>query len=200
MALSSKILQTDLYNIFESMNKIETDCDEYFAINCARAITTYVSSGNVSTNDTGTGSVGGLYVGVGTGNMTINMTMLSSLLFTTFKLKSTNDILALNIAMNIDSVCKVPNTVKTDTIGASTIGSSPPYTDKGKGLGNLIGTPTLISTKLSNCFLQMNTMEKDGNLFLSQEFASAIDIYFKSAVINTTLQFPMSGSGVGKIS
>ena len=43
-------------------------------------------------------------------------------------------------------------------------------------------------------------MEKDGNLFLSQDWASAIDIYFKSAVINTTLQFPMTGVGVGKIS
>lgn len=200
MALNSKTLQNDLFNIFEAMNTVESDGDDYLATNCAKAIATYVSNGNVITADTGTGSVGGAYVGVGNGTMSINTEMLRVLLLTSFKSKSPNPILALNISMNIDSACKVPNIIKTDTVGASTIAPSPPYPDKGKALGNFIGVPTLISTKLTSCFSQMDGMEKDGNLFLSQEWASAIDIYFKSAVINTTLQFPMSGVGVGKIS
>lgn len=200
MALNSKTLQMDFYNIFEAMNNIHSNGDEYLASNCAKAIATYVSNGTVITTDVGTGSVtGSTYTGVGQGTMTINSEMLKNLLLTTFKLKSVNPILAFNIAMNIDSVCKVPNIIKTDTVGSSVIPPSSPYVDKGKGLGNFTSVSTLISTRLTSCFSQMNNMKKNGNLYLSQEWANAIDTYFKSAVINVTLQSPMIGNGVGKI-
>lgn len=210
MALNSKILQTTFYTIFETLNGIYSNGDEYLALNVATAIGTYVSSGTVTTNDTGLGSIGGAYVGVGQGTMTINVAMLSGLLLTSFKLKSINPILASNIAMNIDSVCRLPNTVKTDSHGSSTIPSSTPYADGGKGNGTFTSTPTLISSRLSACFSQMDSMYEGGNLYLSQEWATAIDTYFRSATINVTLQppptmigvvgFGVVGTGVGKIS
>ena len=51
-----------------------------------------------------------------------------------------------------------------------------------------------------DCFDAMNKMYQNGNMYMAQEFAKAVDEYLKSGNINVNLQAPMSGSGSGKIS
>lgn len=200
MSLVSITLQNKIYNIFNRMNKIYSNGNEYMATEIAQEITSYIAQGEVNTVDVGTGSHGGAYGGVGKGSMSINTSLLKNYLSSTFLSKSNNYELARRMAKDIDTVCSMGNTIITSTKGVSVISSSDTYSDSGVGKGSFSSSSNIIYMKLKNCFDYMNKMTKNGNLYFAQEFAQAIDEYLKSGTINVTLQAPLGGGGIGTIS
>lgn len=195
-------LQNDLFTIFDTMNQIQKNGDEYMATECSRAISEFVSSGIVSTTDIGIGTpISSVYNGNGSGTMSINSINLRNLLYNTYIAKYDMNTLAKSIADNISSVCSELSTVRTTTTGISTY-SYEPYSspDGGSGVGSFSGQKAIIQLKLQTCFATMNHMNKNGNVYLAQEFASAVDTYLRSGSISVTLQAPLTGSGSGTIS
>ena len=199
MALVYITLQNKLYDIFKAMNDIHSNGDEYMGANVADEISSYISQGTVNTVDSGVGSAGGSYTGKGTGTMKINTSLLKNKLTSTFLSKSNNVELARKISSDIDNVCSMQNTIKTNTSGTSVLPSSS-YPDSGVGNGTFSSQSNIIYSKLKDCFDAMNKMYQNGNMYMAQEFAKAVDEYLKSGNINVNLQAPMSGSGSGKIS
>ena len=201
MALIYITLQQEINNIFTSANSVYKNCDEYMATRCSQAIHDYVIKGQVATVDGGTGSKGGVYVGVGVGTMNINTQLLANLFKTTFLSKSSNYELARRIADNIQTVFTLPNTISTNSSGMSTLPppSSVVYPDFCTGKGTFSGVNTVIFTKLIACFNSMNKMTKNGNMYFAQEWAKSIDEYLKMGQISVTLQAPIVGTGTGKI-
>ncbi len=193
-------LKSDFYSIFDTMNSIYKNGEEYMATQCAKAIYDFIYSGNVTTVDAGTGSRGGVYSGSGSGKMKINRSMLSSLLLNTFLSTNNNSDLAILISSNINTVCSMINTVETSTSGTSVLSPQSQYYDTGKGKGVFIGSQLIIQTKLQSCFDVMNNMYTNGNLYFANEWANALNNYMSSGAITVTLQSPMIGGGTGRIS
>ena len=202
MALNKIKLQNDLFNIFDAMNSIYKNGDEYMAIECSKVIYEYILSGNVSTIDVGTGTPSSsVYNGKGDGTMNINSANLKNLLYNTFIAKYDINDLAKGIANNINVVCSESNIIQTTTKGTSTF-SYPPYSsaDGGIGKGTFTSQSSIIQLRLQSCFATMNHINNNGNIYFAQELASAIDDYLKSGTINVTLQSPLTGTGNGTIS
>lgn len=200
MALNKTKLQNDFYDIFDTMNHIYKNGEEYMATRCADVIDEYISNGLVSTVDSGTGSVSGTYVGNGTGTMKINASNLRNLLLNTILNTKNNDELAQKLASNIHIVCTSANTISTTTKGTTTPPTGTTQPDAGVGRGSFTSTSSIISSKLRACFLTMDKLAKGGNMYFAQEWANAIDDYMKSGMVNVILQPPMSGAGSGTIS
>jgi hypothetical protein len=201
MALSKITLQNNLYNVFDAMNYVYKNGEEYMATRCADVIASYLSSGVVTTTDGGTGSSGsGVYAGGGVGTMQINTTNLRNLFLTSLLTAKNNDELAQRLTNNIHSVCSASNTINTTTTGTTTFPSGTSTVDGGTAKGSFVGVSTIISSKLRICFSTMNKMTKGGNMYFAQEWADAIHTYLKGGVIKVILQSPMSGTGVGTIS
>lgn len=200
MALNKTKLQNDFYDIFDTMNHIYKNGEEYMATRCADVIDEYISNGLASTVDSGTGSVSGAYVGNGTGTMKINASNLRNLLLNTILNTKNNDELAQKLASNIHIVCTSANTISTTTKGTTTPPTGTTQPDAGVGRGSFTSTSSIISSKLRTCFLTMDKLSKGGNMYFAQEWANAIDNYMKSGMVNVILQPPMSGVGSGTIS
>lgn len=202
MALNKIKLQNNLFNIFNTMNSIHKNGDEYMAIECSKVIHEYILSGNVSTIDVGAGTpTSSVYNGKGDGMMNINSANLKNLLYNTFIAQYDITALAKGIADDINSVCSESNIIQTTTKGTSTF-SYPPYSsvDGGVGKGSFTSQSSIIQLRLQSCFATMNHMTKNGNMYLAQEIASSIDNYLKSGRVSVTLQTPLSGKGEGAIS
>lgn len=202
MPLNKVKLQNDLFNVFDTMNSIYRNGDEYMATECSRVIHEYILGGDVSTIDAGTGTpTSSVYSGKGDGTMNINSANLKNLLYNTFIAQYDITALAKGIADDINSVCSESNIIQTTTKGTSTF-SYPPYSsvDGGVGKGSFTSQKSIIQLKLQSCFATMNHMTKNGNMYLAQEIASAIDNYLKSGRVSVTLQTPLNGKGEGTIS
>jgi hypothetical protein len=200
MPLVKATLQADLYSAFNAMNDIKDNSgNKYMAEKVAKAISDFVKTGQVTSNDAGTASDTGVYAGAGTGSMEIVESTLKSKLETTFESKYENNNLATHIASDIDDVCSASNTCSTTTTGTSTIPGTSPHPASGSGKGTFTGAKATIETKLKSCFSSMNSMVTGGNMYFAQEFAVAVYNYLKNGTIAITLQAPMSGAGSGGI-
>lgn len=202
MPLNKVKLQNDLFNVFDTMNSIYRNGDEYMATECSRVIHEYILGGSVSTIDAGTGTpTSSVYSGKGDGTMNINSVNLKNLLYNTFIAQYDMTALAKGIADDINSVCSESNIIQTTTKGTSTF-SYPPYSsvDGGVGKGTFTSQSSIIQLRLQSCFATMNHMNNNGNIYFAQELASAIDDYLKSGTINVILQMPLTGTGNGTIS
>ena len=200
MALVYLSLQEEFLRIFITMKNMHKNGDAFMAQECATAIMKYILSGTVSTTDSGSGSAGGSYVGHGTGTMSINSTLLSNKLLSTFNAKCNEVELARNMASDINSVCTMSGTVSTVSVGESTTGSSV-YPDGGNGSGNFSSQENIIFLNLKSCFDAMRNIHNgQGDMFFAQEFAKAVDSYLKSGKITITRIPPLVATGIGSIS
>jgi hypothetical protein len=133
--------------------------------------------------------------------MTIDADSLESALAVTFRMASDNPTLAVNIATDIDNVCKADNMVSETSSGTVTTGSGATVSFSGPAVGKFSGDKSKISGPLASCFEAMNgMMQGGGNDYYAARFASAMNTYLTSGAISVTLKPPFaSGSGSGAI-
>jgi len=219
MALVKTVFETKLKSIFAEMQD-GSKTDAWMAEQIATAIQTYVSSGQVTTTDSGAAPAGS-YAGAGVGIMEIDKNdveedvideeeieedvldedNLGSKLTNTFESEYNNDDLAAHIATDIDDVCKADDTVTTTSSGTVTTPSGATSPFSGTGKGKFSGVKTTIETTLKTCFATMNNMSQGGDDYLAVQLASAVDAYLKAGAVNIDLQAPfVSGAGSGGLS
>lgn len=192
-------LQVALLKIFNDMNSISKDGDVYCATEMAKAIKTFIFTGQVATTDTGAAPAG-TYAGAGIGAMNINDGTLSDNLLKTFQAEYNNDNLADNIASDTDNACKEDSIIKTTSTGIVTTPSGATSPFSGPGEGEFTGVKNTIASTLKVCFSAMNNMTSGGNEYYAAQLALAVHSYLIAGAINITLKAPFtSGSGMGKI-
>lgn len=199
MALVSTTLQSAFLAIYNAMDSMTEGGNAYMASGTAKAIKTFILTGQVSTTDTGA-ALAGSYTGAGVGIMTIDADALTADLQDTFEATYANDDLADHIATDIDNACKVDNIVKTVSTGNVVIpaGGTSPFS--GPGEGSFTGAKALIASTLKACFSAMNNMTSGGNAYMAAQFALAVYSYLIAGAISVTLKAPfVSGSGTGSI-
>lgn len=201
MVANQVVLQNEFFQVFDSMNKIYTNGDEYMAINCARVISDYIRSGSVQTVDVGTpsgkyNSPSYIYNGKGDGKLSINESQLKNLLYNTFLTYKNDYDLAMNISHNIHLVCShMQGTLSTigSVISSGTIIDS----EHGSGSGNFVGNESLLFTRLISCYNTMRHMYSNGDMYHAQELSIAIDNYLKSGTFSASYTLIQWGTPFG---
>jgi hypothetical protein len=195
MPLVPATLQANLLAAFNAMNNMASGGDDYMATQMATAFTTFVATGVVSTVDTGTGP-GGAYAGAGAGTMAIGS--CKSDLYSTFTGGGDDNAIADGIADAVDKVCAAANTVTATTTGVITTPNGPVPTT-GSAKGKFAGAKAAMATALKTAFAAMKNAPSPDNTPFAAAMANAMNAYLLAGAINTTLQAPLSGAGVGKI-
>jgi hypothetical protein len=199
MALIPSTLQAKIITVFDAMNNITENGNEYCAGEMADAIKTHILTGQISTVDSGVAPAGS-YVGSSIGVMTISDSALKDDLLSTFTAGYGNDDLADHIAADIDNACIANDTVQGTSTGTVTTGSGATVPFSGPAVGKFTGTKTPIATALKTCFKSMNGMTSGGNQLFAEQLSTALDAYLKAGAITVQLKPPFSsGSGSGKI-
>lgn len=195
-------LQNEFFRIFDSMNRIYKNGDEYMAINCARAISDYIKSGVVYDS-----SVIGIpsgtyhtsyytYKGSATGTLQINEGNLKNLLYNTFLTYKNDYDIAMNVSHNIH-VCCIQAYCDLSTSGFVFEGGTSIQPESGNGSGGFISFENVLYTKLIACYNTMRSMTSNGNVYHAQELSSAIDTYLKSGSISTSYTLTQWGTPFG---
>lgn len=189
-----------VYSIFQTMLSMTEDGDDYFAMQFAAALGTYIASGVVSTTDTGV-AAGGSYTGAGTGSMAVNVPSLESALKTTFNTMYDDDnLLADNMAADIHSACSASNTVSTTSTGIAISGNTSTPTS-GTVHGYFTGSKDIVASALKTVFHSMTDMTTGGDALLASKLTECITAYLTAGTITTGLTSTpfISGSGGGKL-
>jgi hypothetical protein len=169
--------------------------DDYMATQMATAFTTFVSTGVVSTTDTGTAPTGA-YAGAGVGTMAIGS--CKNDLYSTFTGGGDDNAIADGIANAVDKVCAAANTVTATTTGVITTPQGPVPTS-GSTTGKFTGAKATLATALKSAFAAMKNAPSSNNTPFAAAMANALNAYLLAGAISTTLQTPLVGSGAGKI-
>jgi hypothetical protein len=200
MSLNVQTLTDDLLAAFRSM----TDGDnKIFSEKVSKAMDNYTETGTINTTDSGAISAG-TFVGKGSGNNTTDDSICEKIVYAACNAMNTmtaggNAYLAARLAIGIHSMV-IQGEVKTNVIG--TVTPPPPgspFPMSGMAKGNQVSTAmAAMQASFLAAFTTMDAMTEGGDEYMAQQIATAVDVYLKSAVVNTQGQGPLAGSaGVG---
>lgn len=207
MALNKAQLQSDFEDVFESMTDGNEDT---FPNGISDAVVTFVSGGQVSTQDAGT-VTGGTYAGSGTGKLTVTASACASIIkaaCTAMKTMTSggDDYLAEEMGKGFKKMAD-DGVVTTTVTGVLT--PPPPATPispyGGAAKGSISCSEATLVSKLKLLFKKMyNQREEegfDGNKEFAKELANEINSFYTSGTISTQGQGNLEGStGSGSIS
>ena len=207
MALNKAQLQSDFEDVFESMTDGNEDT---FPNGISDAVVTFVSGGQVSTQDAGT-VTGGTYAGSGTGKLTVTASACAAIIkaaCTAMKTMTSggDDYLAEEMGKGFKKMAD-DGVVTTTVTGVLT--PPPPATPispyGGAAKGTISCSEATLVSKLKLLFKKMyNQREEegfDGNKEFAKELANEINSFYTSGTISTDGQGNIAGSsGLGSIS
>ena len=207
MALNKAQLQSDFEDVFESMTDGNEDT---FPNGISDAVVTFVSGGQVSTQDAGT-VTGGTYAGSGTGKLTVTASACAAIIkaaCTAMKTMTSggDDYLAEEMGKGFKKMAD-DGVVTTTVTGVLT--PPPPATPispyGGAAKGSISCSEATLVSKLKLLFKKMyNQREEegfDGNKEFAKELANEINSFYTSGTISTQGQGNIEGStGSGSIS
>ena len=207
MALNKAQLQSDFEDVFESMTDGNEDT---FPNGISAAVVTFVSGGQVSTQDAGT-VTGGTYAGSGTGKLTVTASACAAIIkaaCTAMKTMTSggDDYLAEEMGKGFKKMAD-DGVVTTTVTGVLT--PPPPATPispyGGAAKGTISCSEATLVSKLKLLFKKMyNQREEesfDGNKEFAKELANEINSFYTSGTISTDGQGNIAGSsGSGSIS
>lgn len=207
MALNKAQLQSDFEDVFESMTDGNEDT---FPNGISDAVVTFVSGGQVSTQDAGT-VTGGTYAGSGTGKLTVTASACAAIIkaaCTAMKTMTSggDDYLAEEMGKGFKKMAD-DGVVTTTVTGVLT--PPPPATPispyGGAAKGSISCSEATLVSKLKLLFKKMyNQREEegfDGNKEFAKELANEINSFYTSGTISTQGQGNLEGStGSGSIS
>ena len=207
MALNKAQLQSDFEDVFESMTDGNEDT---FPNGISNAVVTFVSGGQVSTQDAGT-VTGGTYAGSGTGKLTVTASACAAIIkaaCTAMKTMTSggDDYLAEEMGKGFKKMAD-DGVVTTTVTGVLT--PPPPATPispyGGAAQGSISCSEATLVSKLKLLFKKMyNQREEegfDGNKEFAKELANEINSFYTSGTISTQGQGNIEGStGSGSIS
>ena len=207
MALNKAQLQSDFEDVFESMTDGNEDT---FPNGISDAVVTFVSGGQVSTQDAGT-VTGGTYAGSGTGKLTVTASACAAIIkaaCTAMKTMTSggDDYLAEEMGKGFKKMAD-DGVVTTTVTGVLT--PPPPATPispyGGAAKGSISCSEATLISKLKLLFKKMyNQREEegfDGNKEFAKELANEINSFYTSGTISTQGQGNLEGStGSGSIS
>lgn len=207
MAFNKAQLQSDFEDVFESMTDGNEDT---FPNGISDAVVTFVSGGQVSTQDAGTIS-GGVYSGSGTGSLSVKASACAAIIkaaCTAMKTMTSggDDYLAEEMGKGFKKMADdgVVTTTVTGTLQPPS--SAPPITPYGgTAKGSISCSEATLVSKLKLLFKKMyNQREEegfDGNKEFAKELANEINSFYTSGTISTQGQGNLEGStGSGSIS
>ena len=207
MALNKAQLQSDFEDVFESMTDGNEDT---FPNGISDAVVTFVSGGQVSTQDAGT-VTGGTYAGSGTGSLSVTASACAAIIkaaCTAMKTMTSggDDYLAEEMGKGFKKMAD-DGVVTTTVTGVLT--PPPPATPispyGGAAKGSISCSEATLVSKLKLLFKKMyNQREEegfDGNKEFAKELANEINSFYTSGTISTQGQGNLEGStGSGSIS
>jgi hypothetical protein len=199
MSLNVQKLKDDLLAAFRSM----TDGDnKVFSEKVSKATDDYTETGAIATTDAGAVSAGA-FTGKGSGNNTTEDSICEKIVYAACNAMNNmmaggNAYLAEQLALGIHSMV-IQGEVKTNVTGTVVPPGSPPVPMSGSAKGTQMGTAmAAMQASFFATFTAMDTMTDGGDEYMAQQIATAVDVYLKSAIVNTQGQGPLAGSaGVG---
>jgi hypothetical protein len=198
MSLNVQKLKNDLLAAFQSM----TDGNnKVFSEKVSKATDDYTETGAINTTDAGAVSAG-TFAGKGNGNNTTDDSICEKIVYAACNTMNTmmaggNAYLAEQLALGIHSMV-IQGEVKTNVTGTVVPPGSSPVPMSGTAKGTQMGTA--MAAMQASFFAAFTTMDAmtDGDEYMAQQIAMAVDVYLKSSVVNTQGQGPLAGSvGVG---
>ena len=207
MALNKAQLQSDFEDVFESMTDGNEDT---FPNGISNAVVTFVSGGQVSTQDAGT-VTGGTYAGSGTGKLTVTASACAAIIkaaCTAMKTMTSggDDYLAEEMGKGFKKMAD-DGVVTTTVTGVLTppLPATPISPYGGAAKGSISCSEATLVSKLKLLFKKMyNQREEegfDGNKEFAKELANEINSFYTSGTISTQGQGNIEGStGSGSIS
>lgn len=207
MAFNKAQLQSDFEDVFESMTDGNEDT---FPNGISDAVVTFVSGGQVSTQDAGTIS-GGVYSGSGTGSLSVKASACAAIIkaaCTAMKTMTSggDDYLAEEMGKGFKKMADDGVVTTTVTGTLQPLSSAPPITPYGgTAKGSISCSEATLVSKLKLLFKKMyNQREEegfDGNKEFAKELANEINSFYTSGTISTQGQGNLEGStGSGSIS
>jgi hypothetical protein len=180
-----------------------TDGDnKIFSERLSKAADDYTETGTINTTDAGAVS-SGTFAGKGSGDNTTDDSICEKIVYAACNNMNTmtaggNAYLADQLAMGIHSMV-IQGEVKTNVTGTVVPPGSSPVPMSGTAKGTQMGTAmAAMQASFFTTFTAMDAMTKDADEYMAQQIATAVDVYLKSAIVNTQGQGPLDGSvGVG---
>lgn len=196
--------QEQLLVILNDMKSISEQGDKYLADNLASLITNLISSATGTSTDTGV-ATSGEYTGASQFSLNIDSELLATSLLNTFLAKSSDSVLATNLASNINSACSIPNLVSGSTTGTATSGTSSFPIDEAPVSGTFQGNSEAFQSTLSSSFTNMGSEASkqagSGDSQFASAFTQGLKSYINTATVKISLLSPIfvSGTGSGKL-
>jgi hypothetical protein len=199
MSLNVQTLKDDLLAAFRSM----TDGDnKVFSEKVSKAMDDYTETGTINTTDAGAVSAGA-FAGSGNGDNTTDDSICEKIVYAACNAMSTmtaggNAYLAEQLALGIHSMV-IRGDIKTNVTGTVVPPGSSPVPMSGTAKGTQMSTAmAAMQASFLAAFTAMDAMTEGGDEYMAQQIATAVDVYLKSAIVNTQGQGPLAGSvGVG---
>lgn len=215
MALDSEKLSSDILSVFNSMkdraqSTTNPPTDTDFSNGISNAVVTYISKGEVSTNDSGTIPTGTYTGGKGKGKLTVTATNCAKIILDAcdnMNSKNRDDnYLAEEIGKALKKMADEGTVATTVTGGTMTPPSGQAVTGYGGSAeGTISCNSTSLVSNLKTVFSEMNRRREennfDGNEYLADELASNIHSFWTSGTVSTNGIGNLEGSsGSGSIS
>ena len=215
MALDKNSLSSDILSVFNSMksraqSKTNPPTNADFSNGISNAVVTYISKGEVSTNDSGTIPTGTYTGGKGKGKLTVTATNCAKIILDACdNMNNRNrddDYLAEEIGKALKKMADEGTVATTVTGGTMTPPSGQPVTGYGgSAVGTISCNSTSLVSNLKTVFSEMSRRREennfDGNEYLADELASNIHSFWTSGTVSTNGIGNLEGSsGSGSIS
>lgn len=215
MTLDKDSLSSDILSVFNSMksraqSKTNPPTNTDFSNGISNAVVTYISKGEVSTNDSGTIPTGTYTGGKGKGKLTVTATNCAKIILDAcdnMNSRNRDDAyLAEEIGKALKKMADEGTVATTVTGGTMTPPSGQPVTGYGGSAeGTISCNSTSLVSNLKTVFSEMNRRRNeenfDGNEYLANELASNIHSFWTSGTVSTNGIGNLEGSsGSGSIS
>jgi hypothetical protein len=197
MAFSKSQLQSDLEDVFSSMN---SDDDSVFADGLSEAFMNFVNSGVPSTEDSGTVSAG-TFTGASTGgSLSASDSACASIITQAFSYMKSHesggdDYLAGKIAEGLKKM--TDDTVVTTSVTGTAVPPSPPPPSvpvSGTAKGTITCDTATLEAKLKSVFSGMKSMQSGGDTYFAQKLAEEVYNCLKAGEVKTEGQGALEGS------
>lgn len=206
--MDTNAFKTALNAVFTAMNTESNATNNFAANGIFDALKGFISSGVITTVDTGTVG-GGSYSGTGTGAMNLDGTNLKNDLKNLFDSMESDDYgedrelqFSIDFATALKSALTQENIISFVTAGTITVsGVESPYSGTGKGSFVDTGFAAL-QGGLYACFNAMKTQtgsSDNPNDYFAAQLSNLLLSYLTSGVINSVLDSPLTGAGIGGI-
>lgn len=215
MAFVVSTLQENILNIFTNMTG-STATNEYFADNLAKAVVTFVGTGEVSTDDSGAIAGGAFSEGHGTGKLSVSYSSCAKIIldacdYMNEHMRETgfdgDNYFAEQLGAGFLKMAD-EGVVTTIVVGKLVTTSTPPatiYPYGGTATGSISCSATNLIQALKSLFKEMyrkaGTTDYDGNLEFAKKLSTELKSFWENGRISTSGVGNLQGSsGSGSIS